>query len=313
MKTAKISNFESAGRQVMQYLHKHMGFNLWMITRTEGDDLIVLQTDDHGYGIKPDTVFRWDDSLCSEMIKGNGPHIAPCIDDVPAYKAAPIAKVMDIKAYVGMPLRLADGSLFGTLCAINPTPQPASIVGNEEQLQLLASLLSTILQAELKNAEEARDSERMHAEALTDMLTSLYNRRGWDQLMAAEEERCHRFGHSAAVITIDIKGLKQTQLTAGQEAADQLIERTGDVLRSAARVVDVVARLGGDEFGVLSIECDRAGADSLCLRIRTKLEEAGIKAAIGVAMREAGSGLAGAWVLADKMMHEEMRTRNQKQ
>ena len=30
-----------------------------MITRTEGDDWIVLQAEDHGYDIKPGQVFRW--------------------------------------------------------------------------------------------------------------------------------------------------------------------------------------------------------------------------------------------------------------
>ena len=54
-------DFESAGRSILEFLHKRFGFDLWMVTRTDGDNWIVLQTEDHGYGVKPGTVFRWAD------------------------------------------------------------------------------------------------------------------------------------------------------------------------------------------------------------------------------------------------------------
>ena len=44
-------NFESAARAVLSFLHRRVGFNLWMVTRTEGEDWIVLQAEDHGYGV----------------------------------------------------------------------------------------------------------------------------------------------------------------------------------------------------------------------------------------------------------------------
>jgi len=34
---------------VLAFLHRRLGFDLWMVTRTEGDNWIVLQTEDHGY------------------------------------------------------------------------------------------------------------------------------------------------------------------------------------------------------------------------------------------------------------------------
>ena len=72
-----FNDFEAAGQRVLAFLHQRFGFGLWMVTRTEGEDWIVLQSEDHGYGVKPGTVFRWADSFCSEMVKGNGPRIAP--------------------------------------------------------------------------------------------------------------------------------------------------------------------------------------------------------------------------------------------
>jgi diguanylate cyclase len=165
-----------------------------MITRTEGDDWIVLQSQDHGYGIAPGAVFQWADSFCSEMVKGNGPRITPRSEVVSAYAAVLTGRQVQIKAYIGQPLVGADGGLFGTLCAIHPSPQPESIVDEQELVELLAPMLSIILQAELSAAEEVPRSERLQAEALTDALTDalthMYNRRGWDGLLATEEDLC---------------------------------------------------------------------------------------------------------------------------
>jgi diguanylate cyclase len=309
MDVLSFSDFETAGRAVLAFLHRRLGFDLWMVTRTDGDDWIVLQSEDHGYGVAPGTVFRWADSFCSEMVKGNGPHIAPNSDAVPAYAAAPIGRQVRIKAYIGLPLSRPDGSLFGTLCAIHPSAQPESILDEQELVELSGALLSTILQAELKATDEARRFERLHAEALTDALTHLYNRRGWDQLLASEENRCQRYGHPAAILIVDLDTLKLVNDREGHAAGDALIVRAATALSQAARAPDIVARLGGDEFGMLSVECDRAGGEALLKRIRKALADANVKASVGLAMREPSVGLKGAWERADQLMYQEKRSR----
>lgn len=309
MDVVSSSDFEASGQAVLAFLHRRMGFDLWMVTRTEGDDWIVLQSEDHGYDVEPGTVFRWADSFCSEMVKGNGPRIAPRSHDVPAYREAPIGRQVQIKAYVGLPLTHKDGSLFGTLCAIHPSVQPASIVAEQELVELLGALLSKILQAELKAMEEARNFERLQTEALTDPLTNTYNRRGWDRFLASEEERCRRYGHPATVLIVDLDELSLVNDTQGHAAGDALIASAGAALRGAARSLDIVARLGGDEFGILSTECDRAGGDALLKRVRTALSNANVKASVGLAMRNPSLGMQSAWEAADQMMYEEKRSR----
>jgi len=304
-----FENFETAGQAVLAFLHQRFGFDLWMVTRTEGDDWIVLQSEDHGYGVKPGAVFSWADSFCSEMVKGNGPRVAPDSNAVPAYAEAPIGRQVAIKAYVGVPLMDANGCLFGTLCAIDPSPQPEAIVQDQHLIELLAALLSTVLQAELKAAHEARRSERLELEAQTDSLTQLYNRRAWDRLLSKEEERCRRYGYPAIVLCIDLDELKRVNDTQGHAAGDALIARAADALRSAAREVDIVARLGGDEFGVIGVECDAEGAAALLGRIRKGLADFDVKASVGLAARHATTGLQGAWEAADRLMYDDKRTR----
>lgn len=301
-------DFDSSGRAILALLHKRFGFGLWMVTRTEGDDWIVLQAEDHGYGVTPGTVFRWADSFCSEMVKGNGPRIAPDSGLVPAYAGAPIGRQVDIKAYIGVPLTKDDGTLFGTLCAVDPERQPIEIVHEQELVELFAALLSTILKLELKAAHESRRSERLSLEAQTDSMTQLMNRRAWDALLFMEEERCRRYGHPAAVLVIDLDKLKIVNDTFGHAEGDALIVRAAKALRNACRDGDIVARLGGDEFGIMAVECDQNGAKEILVRIRKALAEKQVNASVGMAMRLPSSSLKIAWETADTLMYEEKRT-----
>lgn len=47
-----------ASREVLRCLRAKLGFDLWLITRVEGDDWIVLAADDRGYGIAEGQVLR---------------------------------------------------------------------------------------------------------------------------------------------------------------------------------------------------------------------------------------------------------------
>ena len=299
-----FSDFESAARAVLSYLHQRLGFSLWMVTRTEGKDWIMLQVEDHGYGVKKGAVFCWSDSFCSRMVKGEGPKIAPKVNSIPAYVEAPIGQQIAIGAYIGIPLVLSDGSLFGTLCAIDPNPQSEAIKNELHTVELLAQLLSTILENELKYNEQARNLERMEAEAMSDVLTEIYNRRGWEKLLLAEEKRCERYGHPAGIIYIDLDGLKPINDQKGHAAGDQLIYNAAQEICSAVRDQDIVARIGGDEFAVLGIECNEEQIQGLGQRIEASLNLANIEASWGYASRHPSKGLMAACQEADEKMYE---------
>ncbi|WP_407303758.1 diguanylate cyclase [Acinetobacter sp.] len=304
MNHKNLGSFKEAGQAVLQYLYQRFGFNLWMITRVEAKDWIVLQSEDHGYDVKPGQVFQWADSFCSHMVAGKAPKIAPRSEDIPLYATAPINQQVSIKSYIGQPLFNEDGSLFGTLCAIDPQTKSEAIIQEVELIELFGNLLSNILQAELRQNEQIRQRERLEAEALRDGLTGLYNRRAWERLISREEERCKRYGHPAAVFFLDLNDLKKVNDNLGHDKGDDLIQQAAHVLRDIARSNDIVARFGGDEFVILSIENDEMGANQLLNRIREALAQAKICAAIGVAMRHPTHGLFKAVIDADKKMFE---------
>ena len=303
----KFRDFEDAGKAILEYLHNHLGFNLWMITRTEGNDWIVLQAKDSGYGVKAGQVFNWADSYCSKMVLGKGPRIAHDSKKIPLYEEAGINKVVDINAYIGQPLLNEDGSVFGTLCAIDPSVQPKSIEQYSDLLELFSLLLSRILQNEIKINEQKRISEKLEMESLTDHLTGAFNRRAWDKLLDLEESRCKIYGHSTTIIVIDLNDLKYINDKFGHLKGDQMIQETVQIIKRTVRSNDLVARLGGDEFGILNIETNLENTQKLANRISESLKQAGINAAIGVAARQPGTDLQQIVVEADKQMYRHKR------
>ena len=154
MENINFKSFQDAGQAVLKFLHQHFGFNLWMITRVEAKDWIVLQSEDHGYNVQAGQVFQWADSFCSHMVAGKAPKIAPRSEDIPLYATAPINQQVSIKAYIGQPLINEDGSLFGTLCAIDPEIKSEAILQDMGMVELFGQLLSSILQAELRQSEQ---------------------------------------------------------------------------------------------------------------------------------------------------------------
>jgi diguanylate cyclase (GGDEF)-like protein len=301
-------DFHAAASDVLSFLHERLDFRLWLVTRTEQDDWIVLRALDDGCGVQEGAVFRWADTLCARMVAGRGPRAAPRVAAEPAYATAPLAQQLGIGAYIGVPLMRDDGSLFGTLCGLHPAPRAEPLEGELPLLELLARLLSSLLQAELQAAQLAREAERARAEALSDSLTGLYNRRGWDQLIAAEESRCRRYGHAAGVIAIDLDGLKAVNDARGHAEGDRLLQQAARALRATLRQQDILARVGGDEFAVLAIECDPTGIAVLLDRVRGALLRAGAPASVGGAVARPARDLHELWQQADQNMYHSKRT-----
>ena len=300
-------NFSEAASAVLRFLHERTGFDLWMVARTEGDDWIVLDALDQGYGVAVGHVFRWADSLCSRMVDGRGPSVAPCAHDVPAFATAPFAMQMPVGAYLGVPLWRSDGTLFGTLCGIHPEPKSHDLHCQLPLVKLLARLLSSLLLAELETQRQARRAEHAEADLLTDALTGLFNRRGWDVLLSAEDSRCKRYGSPACVLSIDLDELKEVNDSQGHARGDELLKATAEVLRACTRQPDVAARVGGDEFVVLAVECDKTCGEVLVARLASALAAAEVRASIGLSPRAASGTLEQAWRESDRLMYAQKR------
>lgn len=300
-------DFNEAAEIILAHLQKLFPLDLWMVTRTESDDWIVLEADDQGYGIHRGDVLRWSDSFCARMTAGDGPNIATDANEIKSYREAPIGRQVEIGCYVGYPLRLRDGSLVGTLCGIDPRPGDPRMEKVGESLEILARLLASLLEHELEAEAISRSFNMLHDEAHTDYLTGVRNRRAWEKALETAEHRCRNLGSPAVVIYIDLDELKRVNDGEGHEAGDRLIQAAAKALNRSVRKQDLLARIGGDEFGVLSLECDQKEVGQIKSRIHHNLVQAGIKASVGVSVRNPRGNIWDAVQEADQKMYERKR------
>ncbi len=122
-------------------------------------------------------------------------------------------------------------------------------------LVMFAALAYTWRRAREHKQENAR---RIAAEkeilvlALQDPLTSLPNRRQFDEALRAALERVPSAPEAHAVLFLDLNGFTKINDVYGHPVGDEVLIHVGCRLLSAVREGDMVARLGGDEFAVLA-------------------------------------------------------------
>ena len=300
--------FEAACEAVVSYLKAAVPLGYWAVTRYDGTDQLYLAVEDDAYGRSAGDSHRWSDSLCQFSVSGEAPEIAPDAMAIPQYAGAGMAHIVPIGAFVGIPIRRTNGSAFGTICGIDPAIQSDELSRHEGLLHLLATLLSTVLEADLARTEAARALERAELLAETDPMTGLYNRRGWERYLSLEDSRIRRFGDPVQVVVMDLDRLKVINDTRGHDAGDEYICRATAALSRSVRAADVAARLGGDEFGIVA-RATPAQTEVMVSRLRQALGEEGVEASIGWAPYTYLSGLRGAWTAADAAMYEEKRDR----
>jgi diguanylate cyclase (GGDEF)-like protein/PAS domain S-box-containing protein len=108
--------------------------------------------------------------------------------------------------------------------------------------------------------------------AMTDYLTSLYNRRYFMQRGAEEFKRARRNTQPLSLLMLDIDEFKKVNDLYGHEAGDMALQQVAAVLKSGLREVDILGRLGGEEFAVLLPNTLLEDAFLLAERVRQIME-----------------------------------------
>ena len=302
----RSQDFQAAAGRVLDHLLTSLGMDVWAVGRRQSDEWMVLTTTDPSLQGRS---FRWNDTLCARVGAGGAPGATPAVDPGASRVQARPALGLPIRAFVTVPLSGDSGQLLGTLCGASFSPVTQDLTSWEPQLRALADVLGALLSAELRLTREARQREVAESEAQTDQLTGLGNRRRWDERLAAEEARCVAYGGTAAVLTVDVDGLKAVNDRWGHEAGDGLLRQVADVLREGSRPGDVGARRGGDEFAVLLAERGRPQAVRGAARLSDDLARRSVSASMGLAVR-GRDGLLAAWREADAAMYADKRGRS---
>lgn len=108
--------------------------------------------------------------------------------------------------------------------------------------------------------------------AMTDYLTSLYNRRYFMQRGTEEFKRSWRNNQPLALLMLDIDHFKKVNDNHGHDAGDMALQQIAAALKSNMRETDILGRMGGEEFAVLLPNTLSNEAALLAERLRQSVE-----------------------------------------
>ncbi len=116
---------------------------------------------------------------------------------------------------------------------------------------LLERALMYAAQAEQQIASQAERIEYLQNLSLTDEVTGLFNRRGFDEQLRRSLANARRFGHTGLLMYCDLDGFKKVNDNHGHCGGDAVLRHVAEIAVASLRETDTVARLGGDEFAML--------------------------------------------------------------
>ncbi len=189
-------------------------------------------------------------SFCSHAVELGDMLVVPDATRDPRFAANPLVTgEPQIRFYAGQPVFSPGGHAVGTLCIIDRVAR-AFDAAQRQHLRDLASLAEDELNRDAVFRTRLRE-QQLKTMALTDALTGLHSRRGYELLFESAIRRAHRNGERLALMYLDIDAFKLVNDKLGHAAGDEVLKEFARRLAGAVRKTDTACRLGGNAFAIV--------------------------------------------------------------
>jgi len=121
--------------------------------------------------------------------------------------------------------------------------------------------------AEVKLQEQAHEIEVREADALTDVLTGVANRRAFNAELARRIAEWQRRQTPFCLLMVDVDHFKKFNDQHGHLAGDAVLRGVAQGLQQSVRQMDIVARYGGEEFAVITPATTLTDAEPGAIRL----------------------------------------------
>ena len=132
----------AAIRSILRVVLETTGMGFAAVARVTEDRWLACEVLDLvDFGIKPGSEIPIKTTLCDEVRAAGAEIVIDHVAEDPAYAEHHTPRLYGLQSYISVPITLADGSLFGTLCAIDAKPAKIKDRAPHHMFRLFAELI----------------------------------------------------------------------------------------------------------------------------------------------------------------------------
>ncbi len=157
----------AAIQHIVELTHRHLGLDIVYVSEFVGDWQYFhgIAGDPRSFGVDPGPGLPLGITYCARMVAGQLPQLIPDTAAEPGVRDLPATERAAIGAYIGVPLRLSDGTVFGSFCCASHQAQPDLTQRDVQFMEVLADLLTGELDREHQWNQTRRLIERVLADS----------------------------------------------------------------------------------------------------------------------------------------------------
>lgn len=150
--------------------------------------------------------------------------------------------------------RADDENLVARLGRLAARLQRANRRAEAAKAPLVEQALEAAAEVERRLVAQHERITYLEALSITDELTGLLNRRGFDEALRRVLMSASRYGDGGVLLVCDVDDFKNVNDRHGHATGDLALREVGNLLKGQVRETDFVARLGGDEFALILVQ-----------------------------------------------------------
>ena len=142
--------------RILRATRKHLGTEIAFVGRyVEGDQRELMHVDTDldlpmGAGFREPK----ENSFCWHILEGRLPSLIQDAADYPLAKTLPVTNMLPVGCHLNVPLRLSDGSVFGSFCCVSRQPNRTITERDIDVLKAFGQLAAELIEGSLAQDEE---------------------------------------------------------------------------------------------------------------------------------------------------------------
>lgn len=157
--TATLSVGTEAVDKILRAVRCHLGMDVAFVAEFRAQDRVFRHVDAKSASpLQPGDVISLEQGYCQRVVDGRLPELIPDTSRVPDAMSLPDTRSIPIGAHLSVPIRLEDGSTYGTFCCFSFRPDHSLGPRDLQMMRVFAELVAD--QIDRHNAGSRAHAER---------------------------------------------------------------------------------------------------------------------------------------------------------